>query len=64
MSGFYNQVVTFLNERGVDEDKEAGYGSVVWDGRDKAARDVASGIYLDRLEVEGSVETRKALLVR
>lgn len=41
-----------------------GYG-VTWDGRDGAGRQVSSGGYLCRLEVEGEfLETRKMILVR
>jgi hypothetical protein len=39
--------------------------TVVWDGRDEEGRDVASGVYLYRLEVRGrGVETKRMLLMR
>lgn len=31
----------------------------VWDGRDEVARDVAAGVYLYRVEVDGRVEAKK-----
>jgi WD40 repeat protein len=45
---------------------QPGRYSVVWDGRDQDGQEVASGIYLYRLEVmdRGVVETRRMLLVR
>ena len=30
-----------------------------WNGRDEVGRDVAAGMYLYRVEVEGRVETKK-----
>jgi photosystem II stability/assembly factor-like uncharacterized protein len=48
----------------VEERQGAGQHRVVWDGRDKRHRPVASGVYLVRLEVEEIQITRKLLLVR
>ena len=49
----------------VDGDRPAGTYSVVWDGRDDTGRDVASGVYLYRLEVEGQyVQSRPMVLLR
>ena len=42
---------------------EGGY-SVLWDGKDSLGQDVASGIYLYRLEASDFVQTRKMLLLR
>jgi hypothetical protein len=46
--------------------QQPGRYSVVWDGRDETGRDVASGIYLYRLEVvgRGTVETKRMALIR
>jgi hypothetical protein len=38
----------------VNEFKEAGYYSAVWDGKDHAGRQVAAGIYIYRLVVQGN----------
>ncbi len=48
----------------VDGTKPAGVYSVRWDGRDDAKRDVASGVYLSRLSVNGVSEARRMTLVR
>ena len=43
---------------------EAGPHSAHWDGRDDGGRDLATGVYLYRLEAGGWVQTRRLLLVR
>lgn len=49
----------------VDESQEAGDQEVVWDGQDQGGQEVASGIYLCRLEVVGKyTEARRMSLVR
>ena len=49
----------------VSEMQPAGWYRVRWDGRDGAGRQVSSGVYLCRLEVEGEfLRTRKMVLVR
>ncbi|MBD3348560.1 MAG: S8 family serine peptidase [Candidatus Eisenbacteria bacterium] len=48
----------------VDGMRDAGPGSVLWDGRDGAGQQVASGIYLARIEHGGAVRTGKLLVVR
>ncbi|NKB69761.1 MAG: T9SS type A sorting domain-containing protein [Candidatus Latescibacteria bacterium] len=48
----------------VDGPRPAGVASVRWDGRDKSGADLASGVYLYRLQVGSKVETRKLLLLR
>ncbi|MFN2372084.1 MAG: S8 family serine peptidase, partial [Candidatus Krumholzibacteriia bacterium] len=42
----------------------AGTHTVAWDGRDRAGRAVASGVYLARLEAAGTVQERKLTLIR
>ena len=37
----------------------AGRHRFVWDGRDAAGKDVAAGVYLYRVEVDGQVEAKK-----
>ena len=44
--------------------RPAGTYTVRWDGRDEAGRELASGVYLYRLQVGDRVETRKLLLLR
>ena len=45
--------------------REAGVYTVRWDGRDDDRRELASGVYLYRLEAgEGVVETRRMLLLK
>ncbi len=48
----------------VDGRAEAGPHSLVWDGRDALAREVASGVYLYRLTIAEGVLVRKMLMVR
>ena len=48
----------------MDGERSAGSYSVVWDGRDDAGRDVASGVYLCRMEAGHYRAVRKMLLVR
>jgi len=62
--------LTVLNVRGqvvqtlVDGVASSGTHTVVWDGDDASGRQVATGIYLYRLEVGRTVITRKMLLLR
>jgi hypothetical protein len=44
--------------------QEAGAHALQWDGRDEQGRELASGVYLCRLQAGGQVETRKLLLLR
>lgn len=48
----------------VNEKQSAGSKQVAWDGRDKSGRQVASGIYLYRLEVGNVVQTKKMVLLK
>lgn len=48
----------------VDGVETAGWRSVVWDGRDRAGRPVASGAYFARLEAGDAAEVRKVLVAR
>ena len=53
------QVVKLVGGR-----RPAGAYTVRWDGRDDQERDLASGLYVYRLQAGAQVETRKLLLVR
>ena len=57
MSG--QRIRTLVNGEGA-----AGRHAVTWDGRNDAGRDVASGTYLCRLEIDGFSSVRKLVLVR
>jgi hypothetical protein len=48
----------------VDERRGAGRHVVVWDGRDRAGRASAAGVYLYRLEAGNIVETKRMTLVK
>lgn len=46
------------------QEQAAGYHAVVWDGRDDAGVQVASGVYFARMRAERFVQTRKMVLVK
>ncbi|HID94520.1 MAG TPA: hypothetical protein EYP53_00490 [Candidatus Latescibacteria bacterium] len=48
----------------LDGDVRPGRYAVGWDGKDQAGRDVSSGVYIYRLKVNGSVRTKRMLLLR
>jgi len=48
----------------IDKDQNAGYKTVLWDGKNKFGHDVSSGLYFYRLETNEYVKTLKALLLR
>ena len=50
----------------VEGRRQAGYYQVTWDGRDDSGRDVSSGVYCSRLEVDGGEFTavRKMVLLK
>ena len=47
-----------------DQPLTAGAHALVWDGRDDAGRDVASGLYVCRVEADGLRLERKMTLLR
>ncbi|MFQ5585064.1 MAG: T9SS type A sorting domain-containing protein, partial [Calditrichia bacterium] len=48
----------------IDKTEDAGYKTIVWDGRSDAGITVASGLYFYRIEMKGFIKTRKLLLVK
>ena len=48
----------------LDEVRSSGPHSLLWDGRDARRRDLASGLYIYQLQVEGTLIRRKLVLVR
>jgi hypothetical protein len=44
--------------------RPTGPGSARWEGRDRAGRRVAAGVYLLRLELDGRPTTEKIAVVR
>jgi hypothetical protein len=44
--------------------QQAGFYEIQWDGRDKAGRDTASGVYSIRMQAGGLNQVRKMLLLR
>jgi flagellar hook assembly protein FlgD len=48
----------------VDETQQAGFYRVEWDGKDRSGRQVATGVYLARLQGKTSAQVRKMLLLK
>lgn len=48
----------------LDEQRAAGPHTLIWDGRDGAGRNSASGTYVFRIEAGGETVTRRAMLVK
>jgi len=48
----------------VDEEKQPGVYSVVWDGKDSQGNFVSSGLYFYKLKIEKFEETKKMILVK
>ena len=48
----------------INEIKEAGRYSIVWDGIDEKNNNVSSGIYFYRFETSSKIETKKMLLMK
>jgi flagellar hook assembly protein FlgD len=48
----------------VDEQQEAGFYRITWDGRDEVGRQVASGIYLVRMAAGAFTSVEKMVLLK
>ncbi|MEO0189485.1 MAG: S8 family serine peptidase [candidate division WOR-3 bacterium] len=48
----------------VDGEKEPGFYSIIWDGRDDAGRKLAAGIYFYQMTSDNFVDTKKAVLLK
>ena len=48
----------------LDATAPSGTHTTTWDGRDASGRNVASGIYFYRLQVDESASTRQMILIR
>ena len=48
----------------VNDTKAPGQYQIVWDGKDEYNNAVAAGLYLIRMESDGFIQTRKALLIK
>jgi len=48
----------------IDQYQGAGHKVVSWGGKDNRQKEVSSGVYFCRLEVNGYVETRKMILIK
>ncbi len=48
----------------ISNDLPAGQHSIVWDGRDEAGHDVASGVYLYKLDASGATDAHRMTLLR
>lgn len=47
----------------VNEKQPAGYYEIVWDGKDDAGKDLASGVYVYRMKVGKNIKSKKMLLI-
>ena len=47
-----------------DEEKKAGYHSIIWDGKNNEGSGVSSGIYIYRIQAGDFVRVKKMLFVR
>ena len=45
-------------------EQQAGIHRISWDGKDERGRDVSSGVYVGRLWTEGTILSRKLVLLR
>jgi len=47
----------------VNEEKEKGFHKLVWDGKDNSGKEVSSGVYLYKLDIDGKTKSVKKCLM-
>jgi flagellar hook assembly protein FlgD len=48
----------------VNDQQNAGFNSIVWNGKDRFGRTVGTGVYFCRISSEGFIKTRKMILLK
>lgn len=48
----------------VNDQQNAGFNSIVWNGKDRFGRTVGTGVYFYRISSEGFIKTRKMILLK
>jgi len=48
----------------VNDQQNAGFNSIVWNGKDRFGRRVGTGVYFYRISSEGFIKTRKMILLK
>ena len=54
-----NEIRTLVNDQ-----QNAGFNSIVWNGKDRFGRIVGTGVYFCRINAEGFIKTRKMILLK
>jgi len=54
-----NEIRTLVNDQ-----QNAGFNSIVWNGKDRFGRTVGTGVYFCRINAEGFIKTRKMILLK
>jgi hypothetical protein len=48
----------------VNDQQNAGFNSIVWNGKDRFGRTIGTGVYFYRISSEGFIKTRKMILLK
>ena len=48
----------------VNDQQNARFNSIVWNGKDRFGRTVGTGVYFYRISSEGFIKTRKMILLK
>ena len=54
-----NEIRTLVNDQ-----QNAVFNSIVWNGKDRFGRTVGTGVYFCRINAEGFIKTRKMILLK